>query len=37
MTKTYNVYINGQKIGKTELTPEQVKKATADGLTVIRA
>lgn len=35
--KTYLVYSNGEKLGKTDLNPEQVQKATKDGLTLIRA
>lgn len=35
--KAYYIFKNGSKYGKQELTPEQVKRYTADGWTVIRA
>ena len=35
--KLYRIIIDGQEIGKAELTPDQVKRATADGMTIIRA
>ena len=37
MRKLYNIFKNGSKYGHQELTPEQVKRYTADGWTVIRA
>lgn len=30
--KTYTIYIDGQTIGKQELTPEEVKKYNAAGI-----
>ena len=35
--KLYRVFSNGFYIGSASLTPEQVRRATADGLTIIRA
>lgn len=37
MMKEYRVIIDGQEVGKATLTAEQVQKATADGVTLIRA
>ena len=37
MTKLYRVIIDGQEVGKAEMTAEQVQRATADGATIIRA
>ena len=35
--KEYRVIINGQEVGTASLTSEQVQRATADGVTLIRA
>lgn len=35
--KTYRIIINGQEIGKQQLTPEQVKKYNKAGIIAIRA
>lgn len=35
--KLYRIIVKGQEVGKAMLTPEQVRKATKDGMTIIRA
>lgn len=35
--KTYRIILNGQEIGKQQLTPEQVKNYHKAGFTCIRA
>ena len=37
MMKEYRVIVDGQEVGRATLTAEQVQKATADGVTLIRA
>jgi len=35
--KTYRIIIEGQEVGKQQLTPEQVKKYSKAGIIAIRA
>lgn len=35
--KVYRIILNGQEIGKQQLTPEQVKKYSKAGIIAIRA
>ena len=35
--KTYRIILNGQEIGRQQLTPEQVKKYSKAGIIAIRA